>query len=87
MENISWGDNSLLHRLVHASLIVDIKRIRVPHKSGRIAATLKFTKGTTRNTQIKELKYLLLDVVLIIVLIVLFELCHRVFNFLDELFS
>ena len=53
---------------------------------GRISR-LQFSEGFHPDYQNLAIKYLLLDVVLIIVLIVLFELCHRVFNFLDELFS
>jgi len=60
--------------------------IHIAVKSGRIP-TLQFSEGFHPDYQNLAIKYLLLDVVLIIVLIILFELCHRVFNFLDELFS
>jgi hypothetical protein len=51
-------------------------------------ARLQFSEGTHNQKYPNQgVKYLLPDVVLIIVLIVPFELCYGVFDFLDELFS
>ena len=61
--------------------------MKIAVKSEKIAR-LQFSEGThNQKYPNQEIKYLLPDVVLIIVLIVLFDLCYGVFNFLHELFS
>jgi hypothetical protein len=61
--------------------------MKIAVKSERIAR-LEFSEGTRNQKYPNQgIEYLLPDVVLIIVLIVLFDLCYGVFNFLDELFS
>ena len=69
----------------------NIKKMKIAVKSEKIAR-LQFRRTSSEGTHNQKypnqgIEHLLPDVVLIIVLIVLFDLCYGVFTFLDELFS